>query len=201
MPKVIVVRHPRPIERWRKVCYGFTDVEVEPLSQQDQTALNRLAKSVNRVYASDLTRARVPSEKAAGLAKKPLVLDPRLREINMGAWEGRSWEEIAREDPEAHENWEEDVLRFSPPGGESFLDLAARIRSWLMALPDEDVLAVAHGGSMRALVHITLEIPLRRVPDLRMIHGRAGVFSREGNDWHLDGWNLPLSAAASDFVG
>lgn len=198
MPKLILVRHPRPIEKWRKTAYGFTDVEVEPLSAAEQTALNRAAKKMGRIYASDLTRARVPAEKAAGAAKKPLVLDPRLREINMGSWEGRKWEDIAREDPEAHENWEEDVFRFSPPGGESFLDLAARVRAWIMHLPEEDVLAVAHGGVMRALIHIALEIPLRRVPDLRMIHGRAAIFTREGRVWHLDGWNLPLPAAAAD---
>ncbi|MCG9894488.1 MAG: histidine phosphatase family protein, partial [Fimbriimonadaceae bacterium] len=66
------------------------------------------------------------------------------------------------------------------------------------SLPKEDGLAVAHGGSMRALVHLAMEIPLRRVPDLRMIHGRAAVFVRTGTTWKLDGWNLPLSAAAAD---
>jgi alpha-ribazole phosphatase len=200
MPRVVLVRHPRPIERWQKTAYGFTDVEVESLSGPDQAALNRMAKVVGRVYASDLSRARVPAEIAAAAAKKPLVLDARLREINMGAWEGRKWEDIAREDPEAHEDWEEDVFQFSPPGGESFLDLAARVRSWLMHLPQEDVLAVSHGGVMRALIHLSLEIPLRRVPDLRMVHGRAALFTREGRDWKLDGWNLPLPAAAADLV-
>lgn len=200
MPKLILVRHPRPTEKWRQVCYGYTDIEVDQLSTEDRTALNRVAKAVGRIYSSDLSRARVPAEAAAGAARKPLVLDARLREINMGGWEGRPWEDIAREDPDAHENWQEDVFRFSPPGGESFLDLAARVRAWLMHLPDEDVLAVSHGGPMRALVHIALEIPLRRVPDLRMVHGRAGIFTREGRDWHMDGWNMPLSAVAGDLA-
>ncbi|MCG9894376.1 MAG: histidine phosphatase family protein, partial [Fimbriimonadaceae bacterium] len=91
MPRLILARHPRPVDRWKGVCYGYTDIEVEELTAQEQQALNRIAKSVGRVYSSDLSRARVPAERAARSARKPCVLDARLREINMGAWEGKPW--------------------------------------------------------------------------------------------------------------
>lgn len=78
--------------------------------------------------------------------------DSRLREIDIGGWSGRLYAEIAAEagpilDPAAG------LFTCRPPGGESYDEVAARLRSWLDDSGGEegDRLVVMHGMSSRVL--------------------------------------------------
>jgi alpha-ribazole phosphatase len=71
-----------------------------------------------------------------------------LSEIDLGAWEGRRWDDIDRREIEA---WAADVAGFTPPGGESVAALRARALDFAASLAD-DAIVVTHLGVMRALV-------------------------------------------------
>lgn len=80
-------------------------------------------------------------------------IDDRLKEIAYGTWEGSTHKEIAAADPATFAARSADPWRVAPPGAESYADLQARVVGWFRSVGDEPrVVAVAHGGVMRALL-------------------------------------------------
>ncbi|MDX1710486.1 MAG: histidine phosphatase family protein [Rhodovibrionaceae bacterium] len=130
---------------------GHTDV---PLSEAGREAVAgwRLPKRVRgyTVYASPLARTC----QTARLLDLPNVrLEPRLKEMNWGAWEGRRLQDLRLELGEDMRQRERQGFDFRPPGGESPRDLLERLTSWLREVADagEPVLAITHKGVIRTL--------------------------------------------------
>ena len=112
-----------------RIC-GRSDV---PLSEAGRRQAKRLAErlkpiSFDTLYSSPLKRAidtaRFISER---IGLEP-VLDDRLVELDYGQWEGKTLEEIRKNDPETLRAWEADPGRVAPPGGESGLEVQQRDR-------------------------------------------------------------------------
>jgi probable phosphoglycerate mutase len=84
--------------------------------------------------------------------------DPRLAELRYGAWEGSTWAEIEVDHPNAMARWRADPEGFSPPGGETHLDLRRRSAEALADIiaSGTRTVVVSHGVSgavMRGLLH------------------------------------------------
>ncbi|MEP9350369.1 histidine phosphatase family protein [Xanthobacter sp. KR7-225] len=84
--------------------------------------------------------------------------DPRLEEISFGRWEGQTWPELRRRDHDGVRRRDLDPWRFQPPGGESYLDLCARVQTAIAELPGDAVI-VTHGGVVRAALHVLAGMP------------------------------------------
>lgn len=117
--------------------YGFARCYSSPMRRCMQTA---------RILAPDL----------------PCIVEPALREIDFGAWEGETAAEIARTDPHGLDARRRDPVHFRPPGGESFEDVARRLQSLRDRLTREpgDTLVVAHRGSLGVLERLLRGLPL-----------------------------------------
>ena len=109
----------------RTTLYQWKQGKVGPL---DRHVLERLPRP-DGVISSDLSRCRALAERIAADLDLPLWTTPALREQQMGAWEGRSWESLTAEDEPRIQAYWADYLTAAPPGGESFAELAARVRS------------------------------------------------------------------------
>ena len=104
--------------------------------RQAQALAHRLsAVRFDRVITSPLFRARETGEIIAPGAA--IEADPRLKEMDYGAWEGLTYEQIEETDREARREWELAPDRLACPGGESGNDVAERVRSFLDDLIDE----------------------------------------------------------------
>jgi broad specificity phosphatase PhoE len=104
--------------------------------------------------ASPLQRARQTAEimrAALGLAPDDYRVDPRLREIGFGEWEGLTLRDVRSRAPQALAARERSKWDFVPPGGESYAQVALRMREWYDTL-DGDTVVIAHGGTARALI-------------------------------------------------
>lgn len=134
-----------------------------PLSELGVRQAELLARRLQRVafdevYASDLTRARYTARLA--LPASEIRLEPRLREISLGEWEGKRWETLAGRDKAALQAWRQDPYRERAPGGESYEDLLARVSAWLAELPASGrVAAFAHGGTIRCTLYRFTGLP------------------------------------------
>lgn len=103
--------------------------------------------------SSPLGRARATSEVARatlGLARNAYATEPRLREIDLGMWEGLTAHEAKARFPEAYAARQADKWNVPVPGGESYADVAARAESWIADLA-RDTFAVSHGAFTRVL--------------------------------------------------
>jgi broad specificity phosphatase PhoE len=106
--------------------------------------------------ASPLGRARHTMELVRGELRLPpadYALDDRLREIGYGHWEGSTLSQQQASHPEIFATRELDKWGVPPPGGESYASVTDRMRDWYQSLQG-DTVAVAHGGTARALMAV-----------------------------------------------
>jgi alpha-ribazole phosphatase len=143
--RLILIRHPKP-DCEMGLCYGRLDLGCsEDALDTAALRLSALAQG-HRVVTS-------PARRALTLAKRlsaDAAIEPRLRELDFGDWEGRRWQDLGRE---AIDAWRAGLPHSAPPNGETLAEMGARCAEWLSAL-DRDgppVLAVAHAGSIRVI--------------------------------------------------
>jgi broad specificity phosphatase PhoE len=78
-------------------------------------------------------------------------MDDRLREIGYGHWEGLTLPEMERHDATTFAARSLNKWDVAAPSGESYASVTLRMRDWYESLL-VDTVAVAHGGTMRALM-------------------------------------------------
>ena len=153
--RLVVFRH-APVTP-KGVCYGRADMAVS-LRHEDSAAriFEALAdEQVDHLWSSPTARCQGPARVLAGLLDINLRITPEIREMDFGSWEGRTWKDIENSDFTDLREWGRDWVNRAAPGGESARDLEARTRGWLVGLEPGLHVAVAHGGTVRALRVIT----------------------------------------------
>lgn len=196
MTRLLLIRHGRPVDDARGRCYGRLDVGLSPEGLVEAAALGR-ALTAATVVSSPARRAL---ETAAALGEPEV--DERLRELDFGELEGRTYEEIERERPELFAAWMRTPTEVRFPGGEGFEDLrrrAAAAATELRARHDGGTVAVVtHGGVVRALLADALGLPSAAIFRLDVGYARVSVV-----DW-FDG-DAPVvrlvNGAAGDLPG
>jgi broad specificity phosphatase PhoE len=132
--------------------------------------------------ASPLGRARKTMELLRETLRLPpqvYAIDDRLREIGYGAWEGSTLAEAEARDAKLFARRLADKWTVAAPGGESYAQVQSRVSAWYLELTT-DTVAVAHGGTARALmVALGLETP-QSAADLFIEQGAVYVFADGG---------------------
>ncbi|WP_298804640.1 histidine phosphatase family protein [uncultured Pseudokineococcus sp.] len=170
--QVVLWRHGRTAwnadGRWQ----GHTDVPLDERGSEQVAAAAAVlaARGPVRVVSSDLSRASATAGALALAADLPVALDPRLREVFGGDWQGLRRAEIAAGWPELHAAWlaGDDV----PPGGgerrtEAGARVLAAVEEHAAPLGDGEVLVVVgHGGALGAALLQLLGLPAAAAPVL-----------------------------------
>ncbi|MEV0601595.1 histidine phosphatase family protein [Streptomyces sp. NPDC050315] len=149
-------------------------------------ALSPLAAAELR-YCSPSARSRETGEL---LGLTPLV-QPALRDCDMGRWRGRTLRDVAAAEPQAVDAWLADP-RTAPHGGESLLAFIIRVGNWLDTRPVGDggsALAVADPGVIRAALIYALKVPPHAYWRLDVLP--LSVTALHG---HPGSWTLVLSS-------
>ena len=183
MPTIYYIRHGETEWNAEGRLQGTQDIPLNDLGRrQAASAGNILADLFARdgrsetslaFVASPLGRARLTMELVRGTLRLPphdYAIDDRLREIGYGHWEGSTLAQMQALDPDVFAARQADKWTVPPPGGESYASVQARMNDWYDQLT-ADTVAVAHGGTARALmVALGIETPRQR----RRSHHRAG---------------------------
>jgi alpha-ribazole phosphatase len=157
--RLLLVRHAEPTPDVRGRCYGTLDVELSADGREQAAALGDALRDepIDLVVSSPRLRA---VQTAAALGR-PVEVDDRLCELDFGDFEGRTYEELERDEPELFRAWMSSPTTVRFPNGESYADLRARATA---ALADvraraECAVVVTHGGVIRAGLAAWLELP------------------------------------------
>jgi broad specificity phosphatase PhoE len=161
--KLHLVRHGPALDADGRAM-GHTDA---PLSPEGIEQVTRLVaawpRAPDAIWSSDLCRAHDTAERLGQRWGVTPAIDARLREMNFGEWDGCFWNALERDDADRLRRWMESWVTERAPGGESFTLVSERVRDWcsqyLADLIDE-VVVVAHAGSIRALLCHLLDVPL-----------------------------------------
>jgi len=191
-PTIYYLRHGET--DWNKTgrLQGTLDIPLNALGREQAVHAGRLLggliardgrnKDTLPFVASPLGRARMTMELVRGELQLPpadYALDDRLREIAYGTWEGRTLAEAEVLDPELFARRQRDKWTVGAPGGETYADVQRRMRAWYDELQG-DTVAVAHGGTARALmVTLGFETP-QSAADLYIEQGVVYVFGPDG---------------------
>ena len=139
------------------------------------------------VYSSDLDRCTYGARLLAEGHGLPLLAKKNLRELHIGEWEGRTWEELQRDYPTEWQARLDDLVNFRVPGGESLLDAAERVRPALQQIlaqhRGDDLALVAHGGVNRIILLDAIGAPLARAFSIEQDFGCLNMidYFHDGN--------------------
>lgn len=176
--KIVAVRHGQTEGNVQRVIQSRTDGKLTQLGidQAKQSAQKLKDFTFDKVYCSTLARCRETLGYIAEFhADVPTQYDDKLIELNKGELEGKPWEHL----PEYF--YSESAIDRRVPGGESWLDLDARLRVFLNEIynPDAIVLVVTHDGPLKVLHSILHEIPLGEA--VQVPYENAGVYELDMN--------------------
>ncbi len=119
------------------------------------------------IVSSPLIRCAAFAQELAERLERPLEIVSDFREMNFGAWEGRTGAEVHAADPSALEHFWRDPVAHPIPGGEAVGDFDRRVgAAWdelLIRHSGQRVLLVAHGGTIRMVLRRVLDLPLRNI--------------------------------------
>ena len=170
---IAFVRHGQTAVNRDGRLQGRLDAELSDLGRSQANALAAYfaGQSVTRVISSPLRRARDTAAVIAGRHGATVEIDERLIELDYGEWDGVALRDV---DAAAWARWRADPA-FMPPGGESLIDVSARVASFCAeVLPGSDgVVAVSHVSPIKAAVCAALGIDERAT--WRMQLGLASV--------------------------
>lgn len=159
MTRFIIIRHGLSEYNQARRFQGHLDIPLHAigLEQADATAKYVLDNfKIDRVYSSDLRRASRTAQPIAEALGLPLETDARLREIDMGLWQGLGFEEAIARFPETERIRKECMGKLRYDGGESYGDVMVRARACAdeIAVQNEGktVVLASHGGTIRALL-------------------------------------------------
>ncbi|HWZ43334.1 MAG TPA: histidine phosphatase family protein [Candidatus Saccharimonadales bacterium] len=156
--RLVLLRHGEPFLAVPDICYGKLDVELSShgiRQVQDKLPFLKLV-SPEMIFTSPRKRtvetARIVGA-ALGLTPQPVE---ELAEIDFGAFEGRTYDEIQRLYPGEYKMWMEQPAAITFPGGEGHAALKKRVLSFTGTLPAKPpartVAIVAHGGVNRVIL-------------------------------------------------
>ena len=176
-----ILRHGRPQGGNRYRGHGINDPLSETGNRQMWAAVGK-RWPWQRIVTSPMARCLGFAEALAGEAGLPLTVDPRLREVGFGAWEGHTGDEIRARDPDAIRRFYADPVAARPAGAEPLDGFRQRVSDAIQHIVDshagEQVLVVAHAGVMRATISWLFDAPLRamyrvNIPNAAFLHVRT----------------------------
>lgn len=138
---------------------GQVDSNLTVMGQAQATAMGRRLATLNlpdfRIYASPLGRAHQSARLiAAELGHAPITLDPRLMEIGMGSWDGKTDLEIDTAHPGLRASVPPEAWWFHSPDGETYAIFAARLAEALLDIQSDPTpvkIIVAHAVVSRVI--------------------------------------------------
>ena len=192
MPVIYYIRHGETAWNAEGRLQGAQDIPLNDLGRRqaasagiilaDLFARDGRGEQSLAFVASPLGRARSTMELVRGTLKLPphdYAIDARLREIGYGQWEGSTLVQMQALDPEVFAKRQAEKWTVPPPGGESYAQVQARVSDWYRQLT-ADTVAVAHGGTARALmVALGIETAMSAA-DLTIEQGAVYVFGEGG---------------------
>jgi alpha-ribazole phosphatase len=170
-----LIRHPEPAVSG--ICYGSLDVPLSAAGLQHARSIaDALAgEPFAAIYTSPLRRCAETARMLAEGRKCPLETVDALRELDFGCFEGRSFDDLARDYPEVYRLWMESPTEVEFPGGESFARMRERVLGAIRELrarhAGQHAALVAHGGVIRVVLAEAEGLDPRRIFEIELPYG------------------------------
>jgi broad specificity phosphatase PhoE len=170
--KIYVIRHAKTLYNEKELINGSLDDDrLSPAGIAQIPELIEAIKEIDfsNIYTSTMTRAIQTAEPIAGYYHASLIEDKRLAEVNLGSFNGQSWESttpvFGLNSSGLLSGCEYDFTEY---GGESASDTKARLTSFITDLKqksESSPLIICHGGIMRWFYFLSTGKKYGRIPN------------------------------------
>ena len=190
MTKIYLVRHAEAEGNLYRLVQGHFNGVITKRGYEQIRALRRRFEGVqiDAVYSSDLFRARTTARALSEPRNLPILLREDLREVNLGWWEGRTWQEVAAMDKEQLHNFHRDLEHFVVRDGETAAQVRDRLMNALRQIAAENegktVAVFSHGAAIRILLGTLRGMSLGEI-DQTVLGDNASVSLLEAENGEL----------------
>ena len=198
--EIILIRHGETEWNSQKRMQGHSNSDLSSVGEAQIQALGQWMKNVpfDLIYSSDSLRAKQTAESITQFSGHELQFDQRLREKNLGVFEGLTSEEARERHPEVFHLFKTAGSKYVIDEGESTQQLQDRaleiVNEIRIKHPEERVLLVTHGGFIRVVMKhslgLSLETPtrflIRNTGVFRLVWEDKWLVSQMGGVSHLE---------------
>tara|TARA_B100000315_G_scaffold41422_1_gene36328 strand:+ start:130 stop:738 length:609 start_codon:yes stop_codon:yes gene_type:complete len=198
--EIILIRHGETEWNSQQRMQGHSNSDLSSVGQAQIQALGQWMKNVpfDLIYSSDSLRAKQTAEAITQFSGHELKIDLRLREKNLGVFEGLTSEEARERHPEVFRLFKTAGSKYVIDEGESTQQLQDRALEIVDEIrikhPEERVLLVTHGGFIRVVMKhslgLSLETPtrflIRNTGVFRLVWEDKWIVSQMGGVSHLE---------------
>jgi alpha-ribazole phosphatase len=191
--ELLLLRHAEHRAAQHHSFIGSTDIALSEQGHRQAASITCLVEKYRpaRCLCSPLRRCLETIQPLSGL---PVEINNDLREVDFGAWEEKTFDQIRKSDPEVVNRWADFDPAFSFPGGErlkEFLIRVKRIASVLVSCPEDTILVVTHAGIIRALLCHFLGLHPRQYVLFDVDYASLTILELFGDKGVLTGLNYP----------
>ena len=174
----------------KDIFYGQTDIDVSQNFQKELKNIKiKLKKEIGnldkiKIFSSTLKRC----VKLAQGISKDVFFDEKLKELDLGDWEMKPKKKISKE---LIKEWEDNLMTFKIPNGESNQDFLKRLKKFLDEIKkqNEDVLIVSHAGSINGMMSVLTGQPFDKLLKNyweKIDYGSLSLVKSEGNSFNIE---------------
>ena len=184
--EIILIRHGETEWNSQKRMQGHSNSDLSEVGRGQIQALGELMKNVSfdHIYSSDSLRTRQTAEAITQYSGHTLQFDQRIREKNLGVFEGLTSTEAKERHPEIYRLFKTAGANYVIDEGESTQQLLERALEFIEEIrlrhPQERVVMVTHGGVVRVLMKHALGLSIDA--PTRFIIKNTGIFGLIWNE-------------------
>jgi broad specificity phosphatase PhoE len=166
--RLLLVRHAEVETRYHKIFGGKIDMNLSPRGHEQAQMLAKFLRTrkFDAIYASPMKRVQQTLAPALKNGTPPQTIVQDLHEVDFGDWTGLNWEQVSKKFNLLTHEWLDHIERGVAPNGETGPKFRARVEPCLRKIieshPGETVGVFCHGGVIRMILAILLELPLPR---------------------------------------
>lgn len=193
--RLILFRHPELDAAHQSRAVGDGDAALGHRGRaQVLELLARLEDHViDEVHAGPQEQCRLTAQVVAEARKLQPKVDARLRDQNMGSWQGRLWDEVLQQDGERLRAFFREFGDTAAPGGESLGSAVERVLAWWTdtapGVVGKSLCVVLPGSMLSGFAAAMLGMRLSRCVSLNLPHGGVGVLDAYDNGVRIVSWN------------
>lgn len=181
MTQLLLIRHGQTDFNDEGRLQGQLDV---PLNARGVEQARRMAQAlkgaqIHAIYSSDLQRARATARELAEVTGLPVRIDPRLREVHLGEWQGKLAKDVQTAESDIYWQRRKYPAVVAPPGGETAIQVQERLLAAINDIverhPAETAAIVSHGFAIAVTLAYFRDIPISQVWSLVPENGQIHV--------------------------
>ena len=192
--RIILVRHGETVWNTEEREMGQLDspLTAKGLRQAELLAIRLGSVDFTSIYSSDLNRAYLTASRISEVKKIGIQKEPRLRERNMGIFQGLTVEEMRIQFPVERKRYEETGFEYIVPNGESAHQKVDRTVACLSELAlmhaGESILCVTHGGILMGFFQYVLGLQPDSGARFKRPNAAINIFEYRDHGWVLETW-------------